>query len=353
MPGADSNAARQLLRARRTLRFKKDRFAVRRSHGNTNRGATNEQLGQIEHLARFVADFALFAAPSRRVDRADLRHDVARERTRERPTVRVQDRPHAIARSSARNSSSPARPAPLAAWYVATRTDRNPATSRIGRRAVQSTIAVQFATGKRRCSARSTSPFTSGTISGTPSPHAKGGAVVDDDRTPSSTRAGAYRSLASSPPAKNTTSKPRSASSDAARTSSEIAAKHNGAVARARSERPQLADGKIALFEQAQDRFADGTRRADDGDVHALTSSFDRLRMTSAAGSSRIESSPIERPAPVHDGANGGEHPGYERFARQGIVTYREQFAGAAEEHLVMREQSRKPNAVNCRRLCR
>ena len=50
----------------------------------------------------------------------------------------------------------------------------------------------------------------------------------------------------------------------------------------------------------------------------------------------------------MHHRANRSEHPVYKRFASQGIVTYRKQFARTTQQHLVMREQSGKPDAVHC-----
>ena len=116
--------------------------------------------------------------------------------------------------------------------------------------------------GKSRCSARSASALTSGTISGTPSPHAKGRAVVDDDRT-RARRAPAHIFRSRLRRRQRRRRRIRAAHRlDAARTSSGSPRNATAAGARARRKRPQLPDRNVALFEHAQDRFADGAGRA-------------------------------------------------------------------------------------------
>ena len=105
-------------------------------------------------------------------------------------------------------------------------------------------IAVQFATGKSRCSGRTASPLTSGTISGTPG-CMRNEALLSMTTMPRSSSPGAYFSLASSPPAKKTTSKPRSASSDAVRTSSRSPRKATAALRSREANGPRCAMGTL------------------------------------------------------------------------------------------------------------
>ena len=75
----------------------------------------------------------------------------------------------------------------------------------MGASALHRMIAVQFATGKRRCSGRTACALTSGMTSGTPSRMRKV-ALLSMTIAPRSISGVAKRSLAFSPPAKNTTS---------------------------------------------------------------------------------------------------------------------------------------------------
>ena len=159
-------AAQFARRSSARSRFDEHRFASARVRTGTRTVvALTSRVGQLEHLARF------FARPCalRRVQpsssneptcgttlRASERGKIAGCRLRFAP------RDRSLVGRAARRARRGRRRSPLDTSRRAP--TRNPATSRIGASAVQSTIAVQFATGKIRCSARIASALTSGTI---------------------------------------------------------------------------------------------------------------------------------------------------------------------------------------------
>ena len=70
------------LDARIAIGLNPHRLRMRGAYRNAHRGCTHEEFGKAEHLARLFGNLALFAGIARSIERADLRNDVARERTR-------------------------------------------------------------------------------------------------------------------------------------------------------------------------------------------------------------------------------------------------------------------------------
>ncbi len=128
--------------------------------------AATSRSGSSRILRSSAHDLALLAAPALVVEDVDLRHHVVGDPAVERRPVRRLRVPPAA--RSASKASSPARPAPLTAWYDARSTDSRPARSRIGASATTAAAVVQFGLATRLPARRPMAwPFASGTTSGT------------------------------------------------------------------------------------------------------------------------------------------------------------------------------------------
>ncbi len=75
---------REFRDARIMFGLEENGLAVRETHGDADGRRRDVQLGQVEDLARLLDDLELFAAIAVRVEPADLRNHVARDRRGER-----------------------------------------------------------------------------------------------------------------------------------------------------------------------------------------------------------------------------------------------------------------------------
>ncbi len=160
---------------------------------------------------------------------------------------------------------------------------------------MHNTIAVQFATGKRRCPARSASALTPGTINGT-SPRMRNVALLSMTTQPFSTSARSvfFAGILAACEEHDVENAQRvfRGFADVERIASKV---HRGS-SRTRGEQPQCADRNVTLLQQPQDRLPHDAGRADHRDVHDAAP--------------RIESRPTASPRRLTTACTAANMPG-------------------------------------------